>query len=154
MAHETVLFTCSEEMKDALGSYAASTQQSMSEIVREAVAAVIGYDLAGEVKSARRGTKYANAEARKRAMLDRAKARRQLTRDLLAAYDEKERAVIIQALVDSVQPKSDLEVEHHEDGTKFGCRECGKIFRTTKAAEQASSKGCPKCGGSDIDQVS
>lgn len=33
----------------------------------------------------------------------------------------------------------------------FGCMECGKVFRTIKAAEKASSVGCPKCGGVDID---
>ena len=31
--------------------------------------------------------------------------------------------------------------------------ECGHKFKTIKAAEKASfgDKGCPKCGGSDID---
>lgn len=33
----------------------------------------------------------------------------------------------------------------------FACMECGKKFRTVKAAERASSVGCPKCGGCDID---
>jgi len=34
----------------------------------------------------------------------------------------------------------------------FACMECGKRFRTLKAAERAmfGPKGCPKCGGSDI----
>lgn len=31
------------------------------------------------------------------------------------------------------------------------CMECGKKFRTIKAAEKATSVGCPKCGGCDID---
>lgn len=35
--------------------------------------------------------------------------------------------------------------------TKFQCMECGKRFRTTRAAERASMNGCPKCGGVDID---
>lgn len=34
----------------------------------------------------------------------------------------------------------------------FYCQECGKRFRTVKAAEKAFSVGCPKCGGCDIDQ--
>jgi hypothetical protein len=29
--------------------------------------------------------------------------------------------------------------------------ECGKKFRTTKAAERAANDGCPGCGGVDID---
>lgn len=35
----------------------------------------------------------------------------------------------------------------------FACMECGHKFKTIKAAEKASysDKGCPKCGGSDID---
>ena len=33
----------------------------------------------------------------------------------------------------------------------FSCQECGKKFRTLKAAERASSVGCPKCGGVDVD---
>lgn len=33
----------------------------------------------------------------------------------------------------------------------FACQECGRKFKTTKAAERAVDKGCPGCGGSDID---
>jgi len=33
----------------------------------------------------------------------------------------------------------------------YECKECGKVFKTTKAAEKASHNGCPKCGGVDID---
>lgn len=35
----------------------------------------------------------------------------------------------------------------------FYCQECGHGFRTVKAAERASfgERGCPKCGGADID---
>lgn len=35
----------------------------------------------------------------------------------------------------------------------FACQECGHKFKTLKGAEKASFgvKGCPKCGGSDID---
>ena len=34
---------------------------------------------------------------------------------------------------------------------RWKCQECGRKFRTTKAAERASMNGCPKCGGVDID---
>jgi hypothetical protein len=35
----------------------------------------------------------------------------------------------------------------------YECQECGKKFYTEKAAERASfgDRGCPGCGGSDID---
>ena len=35
----------------------------------------------------------------------------------------------------------------------FACMECGHKFKTLKAAEKAAfgPKGCPKCGGADID---
>ena len=33
----------------------------------------------------------------------------------------------------------------------FKCLECGKKFKTAKAAERASFNGCPKCGGCDVD---
>jgi predicted Zn-ribbon and HTH transcriptional regulator len=49
--------------------------------------------------------------------------------------------------------------EYLQEATKpkktsgFECKECGHKFKTAKAAEKASTgdKGCPKCGGSDID---
>jgi hypothetical protein len=33
----------------------------------------------------------------------------------------------------------------------FQCQECKRKFRTTKAADRAVDKGCPGCGGTDID---
>ena len=33
----------------------------------------------------------------------------------------------------------------------FKCLECGRKFRTAKAAEKAANDGCPGCGGVDID---
>jgi Zn finger protein HypA/HybF involved in hydrogenase expression len=35
--------------------------------------------------------------------------------------------------------------------TTFKCQECGKKFKTVKAAERASYNGCPRCGSCDID---
>jgi predicted nucleic acid-binding Zn-ribbon protein len=31
------------------------------------------------------------------------------------------------------------------------CLECGRRFRTARAAERAANNGCPHCGGVDID---
>jgi hypothetical protein len=33
----------------------------------------------------------------------------------------------------------------------YACLECGRKFKTTKAAERAADKGCPGCRGADID---
>ena len=35
----------------------------------------------------------------------------------------------------------------------FECMDCGKKFRTVRAAERAAfgDRGCPKCGSSDVD---
>lgn len=33
----------------------------------------------------------------------------------------------------------------------FSCLECGRKFKTAAAAERAADRGCPKCGGVDID---
>lgn len=33
----------------------------------------------------------------------------------------------------------------------FACTECGRKFKTVRAAERASHDGCPGCGGVDID---
>jgi predicted nucleic acid-binding Zn-ribbon protein len=32
----------------------------------------------------------------------------------------------------------------------FQCQECGRKFRTSKAAQKAANNGCPGCGGVDI----
>lgn len=33
----------------------------------------------------------------------------------------------------------------------YACLECGTKYRTTRAAERATERGCRKCGGVDID---
>lgn len=33
----------------------------------------------------------------------------------------------------------------------FRCQECGRKFKTARAAERAANNGCPRCGGVDID---
>ena len=33
----------------------------------------------------------------------------------------------------------------------FKCQECGRKFKTVRAAERAANEGCPRCGGVDID---
>lgn len=33
----------------------------------------------------------------------------------------------------------------------FACQECGRKFKSSRAAEKAAYNGCPDCGGVDID---
>jgi predicted nucleic acid-binding Zn-ribbon protein len=33
----------------------------------------------------------------------------------------------------------------------YACIECGRKFKSEKAAEKAADDGCPNCGGVDID---
>lgn len=34
---------------------------------------------------------------------------------------------------------------------EFQCMECGRAFYSTKTAQRARTRGCPKCKGVDID---
>lgn len=34
---------------------------------------------------------------------------------------------------------------------EFECLECGKLFYSAISAKRAANKGCPSCGGSDIE---
>src|SRR5262249_33641264 len=38
-----------------------------------------------------------------------------------------------------------------KESNMFRCQECGRRVGTVGAAERASNRGCPKCGGCDID---
>jgi len=33
----------------------------------------------------------------------------------------------------------------------FACMECGRKFKSVRAAEKAANDGCPGCGGVDVD---
>jgi predicted nucleic acid-binding Zn-ribbon protein len=37
------------------------------------------------------------------------------------------------------------------DRCDWQCLECGHRFRTVRAAMSAAMRGCPKCGGVDVD---
>ena len=32
----------------------------------------------------------------------------------------------------------------------YACNECGTVFRTARAADQATREGCPRCGFGDF----
>ncbi len=52
---------------------------------------------------------------------------------------------------DMTKVKTSVFLERLLASPRFKCMECGKKFRTVKAAERASFNGCPGCGGLDVD---
>lgn len=68
---DQIVLHSSEEFKDALGTYATEYNMSMAEVIRQAVADKIGYDLKAE-PARTRTPKYATPEQARRAALDRA----------------------------------------------------------------------------------
>lgn len=68
---DQIVLHASESFKDMLGKYASANKLSMAEVIRQAVATVIGYDLSAE-PARTRAAKYATPEEAKRAALDRA----------------------------------------------------------------------------------
>ena len=68
---DQIVIHASDTFKDALGEWAAANNLSMSEVIRQAVAGKIGYDISKE-PARTRTPKYATPEEAKRAALDRA----------------------------------------------------------------------------------
>lgn len=93
---DQIVLHASEGFKDALGEYATTNNLSMSETIRRAVAAMIGYDLAGE-PARMRTPKYDTPELAKRAALDRAALKRwgMATSSKLLLAGELEAAMLI-----------------------------------------------------------
>lgn len=100
----TLPIIVSQKFSDAIDAAIANEgdNPSRSEFLRDIIAKYIQYDLSAEPKN-KRATKYASAEERKAAMLERAKQKRQLTKKLLDAYAAKETEEVIAALVASLK---------------------------------------------------
>lgn len=103
---ESIMFTLSQELKDALDQYSGKQNEARSSVIRQAIAAFIGYDLSAEPK-AQRQKKYASPEERKKAAKARSQARRELTRRLLEAYEKAEKEEDIEALIKSLKEQED-----------------------------------------------
>lgn len=102
MGKSTILFACSEEFKDCLGTYAASKKMSVSEVIRLCVAKEIDYDLSKEpIVDGRR--KYANADERKEEQRKRQKRERDNLRKLLEAFGTEQRLHDIEILEKSLK---------------------------------------------------
>lgn len=102
MSANTIMFNVSDQFQEALDQFVGEKNESRAAIVRQAVAKFIKYDLASEPATTRK-SKYASAEERKEAQKARAKKRRELTRQLLAAYEAEDSEEAIKALVESLK---------------------------------------------------
>ena len=91
------MFTLSEGLREALDEYSGTHQVSRAAVIREAIAAHIGYDLAAEPKAPRR-KKYANPEARKAAQRERDKVKRGMMKSIIDAANVEERLRAIASL--------------------------------------------------------
>lgn len=83
-----IMFNCSEGLKDALGEYCGTTRRTLSEVIREAVAEKVGYDITKDKRT--RTSKYGSYEQKQQAYSETAKLRRKLQRLLLDAQTEAE----------------------------------------------------------------
>ena len=86
----SIMFSLSERFKEAIGEYAATTEQSVARLIREAVAAHIGYDLKRDQAKRGRPTKYRNESERKIASRRKSAERRALIRALTEAAARQE----------------------------------------------------------------
>ena len=101
MPKTSIMFHLSEPMKDALGSFAATHDQTISEVIRQAVTAHIGYDTALEPKRTRE-SKYRSQEHKQATYNKKARERRALIRTLVSTQDEATIEDARQALKESL----------------------------------------------------
>lgn len=101
-------FGMSEELREALAVYAQQHNVSVAQVVREAVAHRIGYDLgtdAAETRRTGRPKKYASVEERRRARRAASKARRELRNKLVQEYKQQEARDMMAKFRESVVKK-------------------------------------------------
>jgi|SRR5688572_11720848 len=111
MANRTsVLFTCTESFKEALGTYAQQNKVSLSIVIREAVARQIGYDLANEETTDGR-KKYASKEDRLEAQKKRQRLERREVTKLLEALAHEQHLADVGILTESLKKTGIADVE-------------------------------------------
>lgn len=87
---ESIMFHLTERFKDAVLEYSETVGVSASELIRQAVAERIGYDLEQDRVARGRPKKYRNEAERKIASKRRGAERRALIRALLQAHEREE----------------------------------------------------------------
>lgn len=86
---DQIVLQASDSLKEALAEYATMNGTSMAQVIREAIAERIDYDLANEPAS-QRTHKYASVAERKAAQLERAKTRRHIEKEIRIAVKAKD----------------------------------------------------------------
>lgn len=88
---DQIMIKASHTFKEAAATYAATHNKTLSELVRETVAAVIGYDLSADDALDTRGPKrkYASDDVRKTAANERARKRASHQRAVVAAIQKQ-----------------------------------------------------------------
>ena len=84
MATVGITFQINEDLLEALDAYAGANNQARARVMRDAIAAFIGYEEGGDLRT-KRTPKYASEEERKEAQLQRNRIRRQGVRIILEA---------------------------------------------------------------------
>lgn len=109
MSKLNVVIGMSEQLKDALDIYAQSKKRSTADVVRTAIADMIGYDLKAEKANSieRRGRPkvYATEAERKAAVAQRAKEQRAEARRLVDQYRQQQARRDMAAFRKSVEDK-------------------------------------------------
>lgn len=102
----------SEAMHDVLGEFAASQRMSMNEVVLQAVAQYIGYDLDLErrnrTETRGRPKKYHTPEQRKEAARERARRRNLMVKAVIADVEKQDRLKAVEALQSSLERRGKL----------------------------------------------
>lgn len=115
MPHEqaSLMLLLSEELKDALLAYAGKVNVSMAQVVREAIATRIEFDLAASerrhkasrVDGRGRPRIYASPEVQRAEAHKRERAKRALATALMLEHEREDAALQRQALQDSIERK-------------------------------------------------
>lgn len=109
MSKTSIMFGLSSELKDAFDVWSQSHNLSSAAAARQALAALIGYDLTSEVKSGPDGRgrpkQYENKAARRAAAKGRRKAKRELAAKLLRDFESEDAKVQRAAFAKAVAAK-------------------------------------------------
>lgn len=112
MAMHSKMFQISEGLDNALDDFVADLDDNnVSQVIRQAIADYIGYDLENEPPTIRGNRKYASEAERKAAQASRNKRRNAIKRDLVKAYnaDPRDNALIDRLLAElaAISPQQD-----------------------------------------------
>lgn len=105
MAKSPIMFSISEEMREALDKEAGRRNVVRSSLIRTAIAKEINFDLSKADARTPRPRKYETPEIRKAAEKSRAAKKRKVLNQILEAYNSGESEDAIKALVRSLKNK-------------------------------------------------